>query len=360
MRTTLDRRESQSWVVQTLRYLRALRRLPPFAGTLFAAISVFAAGVAGERLSGPLHGHPYLLFFPAIILTSLLFGGGAGIVAAVLSVFCAAWLVEPVRSFRVTRANILPMVLFAVTALICAGAIELLRVATRENIAGEERLKKTQASEWAEQTRLKESVHRLRNDLAALASLLTLQSRRQPEAADALAAAANQIRALGRLHARLSQADGAAVVCSDDFLRELVGDLQAAHFSEGGVRLELEADRQALPVKTATTLGLTVNELVTNAAKYAFPNGRGVIEVSFRRQGDVDTLTVADDGVGPGDKVQGTGMGSDLMGRLAGQLGGEFRRGRRPDGRGTIATVTIPAKSITPNADEARGCSEAE
>jgi hypothetical protein len=48
------------------------------------------------------------------------------------------------------------------------------------------------------------------------------------------------------------------------------------------------------------------------------------------------------------------------MRRLAGQLDGEFRCERGPDGRGTIATVTIPAKPITPNADEARGCSKAE
>ena len=352
MRTTSDKR--QSWVVQTLRYLRALRRLPPFAGTLFAAISVGAAGVACERLSGPLHGSPFLLFLTAIILTSLLFGGGAGFVAVVLSVFLAVWLAEPERRFRLAREQILPVALFAVTALICAGALELLRLAMGQNIEREERLKTAQASAWSQQTRLRETVHRLRNDLGALASLLTMQSRRRPEAADALAAAANQIRVLARLHTRLSEADGAGVVSSDDFLHELVWDLEATRFSEGGVRLEVEADREALPLETATTVGLIVNELLTNAAKYAFPDGRGVIEISLRRQGDVDTVTVADDGVGPGDKVQGTGMGSELLRRLAGQLGGEFRRERRPDGRGTIATVTMPVKPITPNTDEQR------
>jgi len=260
----------------------------------------------------------------------------------------------PEGSLRVTREQILPVVLFAVTALVCAGAIELLRVAIRENVEGEERLKTTQASEWSKQTRLSETMHRLRNDLGALASLLTLQSRRQPEAADALAAAANQIRVLARLHARLSEADRTAVVCSDEFLQELVQDLQATHFSESDVRFEVEADRAALPLKTATTLGLIVNELVTNAAKYAFPEDRGVIRILFRRRGDVDTLVVADDGVGPGDTVQGTGMGSDLLRRLAGQLGGAFRRESGPDGRGTIATVTLRVKSIPPNAEDLR------
>jgi two-component sensor histidine kinase len=341
MGATSDKRESPSWAVQTLRYLRALRRLPPFAGMLFALISVGAAVLVREKLGVHLHGHPFVLFFLAIILTSLLFGGGAGVLAVALSVV----------ALRLTRVEILPLTLFAVTALVFIGAIELLRVAIRE---GEERVKTTQASEWSVRTRLKETVHRLRNDLGALASLLTLQSRRRPEAADALAVAANQIRALARLHARLSDAEGVAIVCSDEFLRELVRDLLTTHFSEKDVRLELEADRQALSLMTATTLGLIVNELVTNAAKYAFPDGRGVIEVSFWRQGDVDTLTVADDGVGPGEKVQGTGMGSDLLHRLAGQLDGAFRRERGTAGRGTIATVTMPVKPIASNPDEQR------
>lgn len=341
-----------------MRYLRAFRRLPPFAGTLFAAISVGIAGLVREALIGPLHPHPFLLFFPAIILTSVLFGRGAGFVAVILSIFVAAWVVEPDRSFSVTREQILPLVLFAVTATICAGAIELLRVAVRENIEGEERLKTTRASEWEKQTRLAETAHRVRNDLGALASLLTLQSRRRPEAADVLAAAANQIRVLGRLHARLSQAqDGEAVVYSDDFLNELVRDLEAAHFGERNVRVEVEADHEALKFDTASTFGLIVNELVTNAAKYAFPKGRGVIRISFRRTGGLDRLIVADDGVGPGERIQGSGMGSDLLRRLAAQLGGEFTRESGPDGRGTVATVTVPAKPMALEAAAGRGAS---
>jgi two-component sensor histidine kinase len=337
-----------------LRYLHAFRHLPPFAGALFAAISVGAAGVVRERLSGPLHGHPFLLFFPAIILTSLLFGGGAGFVAVVLSVFAAAWVVEPERSLLLSWEQVPSLILFAVTAFICAAAIELLQVATRENIEGEERLKTTQASEQSQETRLAETLHRVRNDLGALASLLTLQSRRRPEAADALAAAANQIRVLGRLHSRFSlAADGEAVVFCDDFLRELVRDLETTHFGEGGVRLEVEAEREALPLRTASTLGLIVNELVTNAAKYAFPNGRGAIRVSFRRAEGVDTLIVADDGVGPGDRIQGSGMGSDLLHRLAGQLGGEFRRERGPNGRGTTGIETVPVEPIAPTPTDA-------
>jgi two-component sensor histidine kinase len=79
-----------------------------------------------------------------------------------------------------------------------------------------------------------------------------------------------------------------------------------------------------------------------------------VIRVSFRRHEDVAVLVVADDGVGAGEAVQGTGMGSDLLRRLAGQLGGEFRRERGPDDRGTVVTVTIPVKP-TPPGDKPQG-----
>ena len=82
----------------------------------------------------------------------------------------------------------------------------------------------------------------------------------------------------------------------------------------------METDR-ALP------LGMAVNELVTNAIKYAFPDGRsGRIEVSFETDDEAWRLSIADDGIGlPDDYEQRRGTGARLVKSFARQAGAQFR-----------------------------------
>jgi two-component sensor histidine kinase len=348
MRISGDARAS-AVAVRELRRLMPLRGLPGWVGAVFAVGSVLVAAVCRQLLAEPLRGHPFLLFFPPIILTSLLFDHGAGFLAAILSILVSAWFVPPDGTFRVAANQVFPLILFAVVSFACAAAIELLQLAICETADREKRLKAAEESGEQKETLLVESSHRVRNDLGALANLLTLQSRRVPEAAAALEAAANQVRVLGRVHSRFSQADGHAVVCSDDFLKELARDLQQIQSANADFELKVDAERAELPLDTATTLGLIVNELVTNSAKYAFPHhGHGVIEVWFRKVGEDYLLCVADNGVGPGETVRGTGMGTDLLQRLAKQLHGRFERGPREHQSGTVCTLVFPVKPATP------------
>lgn len=340
--------QSSSLALRQFRRLSPLRSLPAWVGALFAVGSVLVAGLCRELLDNPLRGHPFLLFFPAILLTSLLFDHGAGFIAAALSVVFSVWFVAPEHSFVIASPQVASLVLFAVVAFACAGAIELLQVAVCETVERDKQLRAAEASGEQKETLLVESSHRVRNDLGALANLLTLQSRRVPEAAAALEAAANQVRVLGRVHSRFSHADGHAVVCSDDFLNELARDLQQIQCAQADFELRVEAERAELGLDTATMVGLIVNELVTNSAKYAFPQGHGLVVISFKRQGEHYVLTVADNGVGPGEETRGTGMGTDLLQRLAKQLHGEFHRGRCEKLGGTAAKVLFPAKPVTP------------
>jgi two-component sensor histidine kinase len=98
--------------------------------------------------------------------------------------------------------------------------------------------------------------------------------------------------------------------------------------------------------RDATTIGILVGELVTNALKHAFPDGRrGTINVQLRRsEAGVPTLTVADNGVGiPPDQDMGEGgLGSVIIKQLAMQFGGEPVYQRLEQG-GTAVTVTLPA-----------------
>jgi len=258
------------------------------------------------------------------------------------------WFIPPVDTMTVEPQYVLPLVLFAVIALICALSLEALQEAVAETVQREAQLnafiQALERSEQQKQMLLVELSHRIRNDLSSLAGVLQLQSKADPQAAPALQAAAARVRVLSRVHARFGQTDGRVVVDARDFLTELGRDLEVTQLGGASVRLAVEAVSAPLPLETATALGLIVNELVTNAAKYAFPDGAGRVTVSFVRRGHGYVLTVQDDGVGLDETVRGTGLGGKIVHSLAAQLGGTFER-RRGD-PGTVAVVTLPRPDL--------------
>ncbi|MNL51917.1 Blue-light-activated histidine kinase 2 [compost metagenome] len=104
--------------------------------------------------------------------------------------------------------------------------------------------------------------------------------------------------------------------------------------------------------RDATTLGILVGELVTNAVKHAFPGGRsGTITVSLKRdEAGVPRLTVLDDGVGiSGEHLPGDGgLGSVIVRQLANQFGGEPHYERRSGG-GLSVSVSLPGIEGAPS-----------
>jgi two-component sensor histidine kinase len=88
-------------------------------------------------------------------------------------------------------------------------------------------------------------------------------------------------------------------------------------------------------------IGMVLNELVTNAAKYAFPGERtGVVRVSFAKADGNWRLTVADDGVGLKSDKPGKGLGTRLIEAFARQAGGSISAGAGP---GTTVILDLPA-----------------
>ena len=122
--------------------------------------------------------------------------------------------------------------------------------------------------------------------------------------------------------------------------RRQAGDARS-RLTPASVSFDCEAQRCELPISIAVPLGLVVNELVTNALKYAF-SGRseGHIRVSLVRDGGQVVLLVADDGVGMQGKVQGGGMGVPLLNGLAKSLKGKLEVDSGP--RGTRAHLVFP------------------
>ena len=182
-------------------------------------------------------------------------------------------------------------------------------------------------------TLLRELRHRTRNTFAIIGGLVDLEAGRigDEAARSALEAIGRRVRALGSLHELLGDAGDFARVRLDRYLGRLAGDLaEGADAAGRGIALELGLDAVELDARRATSVGIALNELVTDSLKYAFPGGRrGRLLVTLRERGDEIVLETRDDGVGLAEDFRvedATGLGLGLVGLLAAQLGGAFER----------------------------------
>jgi two-component sensor histidine kinase len=107
------------------------------------------------------------------------------------------------------------------------------------------------------------------------------------------------------------------------------------------ITLKTDIESSPLPPDRAIPLGLVVNELVTNAVKYAFPNEKGgTVKVMLKRAPGKLRLTVADDGKGIDPRRADSGIGGRLVEAFSLQLGGLVERQSGNDG--TIVSLTMP------------------
>lgn len=193
---------------------------------------------------------------------------------------------------------------------------------------------------------LQDTNHRIGNSLATVSSLLGLQllRSRSDEVRDALEAARSRVHAIASAHRRLRLGSDLETASADEFLGAVIEDMQATAIT-GGPAVSGQIEPIVIAARDATTIGIVVGELVTNALKHAFPDGRaGSIVVEFKRDAaGVPTLVVSDDGVGLPDGAESGegGLGSVIIKQLATQLGGTPRYERR-EGGGLAVTLPLP------------------
>lgn len=175
---------------------------------------------------------------------------------------------------------------------------------------------------------LKEIHHRVKNNLEIVSSLLALQSAQieDSEVQNALQASRSRVQSMGILHQKLYQGENLAAIEMKDYLINLSEGLLDTFNAEDRVKIECAMQELELDVDTAVPIGLIVNGLLTNALKYAFPEGKpGAIKVSLE---SVDAATlqlrIADNGIGKKMETaaQGTGFGTQLVNLLTRQLEG--------------------------------------
>lgn len=180
---------------------------------------------------------------------------------------------------------------------------------------------------------LREVHHRVKNNLAIVAGLLRLQASRlaDPEAARAVRQSQQRVEALSLVHQGLYQTDDVTAVDLRRYVADLVQSLSTAYgFTSDDFDLTLAIIPLRLDLDVAVPLGLILNELLTNAFKYALapaPGHRPCLRVALGpTPAGLLLLEVQDNGPGydAAATSQGRSFGQRLMAALAGQLGGEL------------------------------------
>ncbi len=176
--------------------------------------------------------------------------------------------------------------------------------------------------------------HRVKNNLQAVSALVRLQ----PLPDQARKEMVNRISAMIAVHEQIYQSDQFDRLEASTYIVRVVSEISRAYNRNVDIRFDMEdifVDRdQALPI------GLVVNEVVSNAFKYAFEDReKGVLEVGLHQIDGATVLTIRDDGPGFDHDNATRGMGSKLIAGFVAQLGGRYTFATD---KGAIFTMTIP------------------
>ncbi len=204
---------------------------------------------------------------------------------------------------------------------------------------------------------LKEIHHRVKNNLQIVMSLLNSQSAylQNDAALGAIRDSQHRVQAISLIHKKLYQSDNVGVIHMPHYIHELTDYLLDCFGAGRRIRLQLNIAPIKLDVSQAVPLGLILNEAITNAIKYAFPdNAEGIIHITLEQEtGGHYTLTIADNGKGlppDFDPGQSRSLGMSLMEGLSNDLGGQFsihsRQGTVIHIRFTEDTFAHPVLSI--------------
>lgn len=194
---------------------------------------------------------------------------------------------------------------------------------------------------------MREVNHRVGNSLQMIASMLTLHANAaaSSDVKEALTDATGRVLAVAQVHRRLYTSDDVQSVAVDQYLDALIEDLRRSSETNELAQLTLAAEPVAVEPDRAVAVGVIVNELVMNALKYAYPQGKGPIRVDLRASGKGRAeLTVEDDGVGmaPNAQPKSTGLGQRIVRAMGEKLGAEIEIDRAH--RGTRVTVSFAVR----------------
>jgi two-component sensor histidine kinase len=176
---------------------------------------------------------------------------------------------------------------------------------------------------------LKEIHHRVKNNLQLVSSLLTLQGQSITDdiALRAINEGKSRVRSMALIHQDLYQTDNITSVSAQTYFLKLCNELfDTYNIKKDQIKLITHIEPLYLDVDTLIPIGLIINELITNALKYAFKGiEKGTIEISLKEEKNVLRLNVNDNGVGYDlNQLNTKSFGNKLIRSLIQQLDGSL------------------------------------
>lgn len=303
-------------------------------------------------------GYPFLTFFPAVILSSFLFGPRPGVVASVLCGLFAWYVFIPPRmAFAFDGGTLTAMAFYTGVVVVDIALVHFMQAANaRLHRAREEvRALAEERRQLAERAELlfQEMQHRVGNNLQMVGAVLSLQMRTltEPVARRALSDAAGRLQVIGNIQRQLYHQDG-RLVPLDRFLGEVCAKTMASS-ARTGITCAVEAQEGiTLRPDSAVPVALIVTEAIANALEHGFPQQEsGAITVRLARFGDGVLLRVEDDGRGlpPGfDPASTQSIGLRISRILSQQLEGQIVL--ENGARGTRMTLELPLSRLAETA----------
>jgi two-component sensor histidine kinase len=191
-------------------------------------------------------------------------------------------------------------------------------------------------------TLLLEVQHRIKNNIASIEGLLSLQlnSIGNPEAESALRDAIGRVGSIRILYEKLLLNDDYRETSVKGYLESLIDSILGLYTGKSGIACERSIEDFNLPLRDLSALGIVVNEILTNTMKHAFiGRGSGRIAISLTRANRRVKLTIQDNGRGlpeDFDFQKSKGFGLMLIGLLGEQLNGTFNMHGRAGTRSTL------------------------
>jgi len=213
-----------------------------------------------------------------------------------------------------------------------------------EEIAEQSKVIQTSLTE--KETLLREIHHRVKNNLQIISSLLNIQSENieDPNVLSSIKEGQSRVQAMSLIHSNLYQSEHINNVNIETYLKELVAYLSEMFAGQSkNIEIEVDAHEIEFDIDTAIPLGLIVNELVSNAYKYAFDNQQqGKVQIKVKALNKTDyELNVKDNGKGLPDNfdpAKSKSLGLKLVKNLSKQLRGKFKSS---SSNGAIFVVTF-------------------
>jgi two-component sensor histidine kinase len=300
-------------------------------------------------------GYPFVSFFPAVIVSSFLFGPRPGLVAAVLCGLFAWYVFIPPRlTFGFDGGTLTAMLFYTGVVAVDIALVHLMQAANARLLAAREAVRQLaeERGQLVARTEVlfQEMQHRVGNNLQMVGAVLSLQMRNlnEPVARRALSDAASRLQVIGNIQRQLYRQDG-QLAPLDVFLREVCAKMMASS-APPGITCTVAAETDiVLRPDSAVPVALIVTEAIANALEHGFAQGReGTIAVRAARRDGIVVLEVEDDGAGlaPGfDLAAATSTGLRISRVLSQQLEAEMTLCGGADS-GACMTLRVPISRL--------------